>query len=273
MFVDQLIFAQLMDFLPRREFNACVRRYRGDRRPRSFSCRDQFLCLAFAQLTFRESLRDIETCLRPWAEIVSRRTARQGLAQHAGRCEPRPRLADLRRFRARTHSASTRPVCSRDVERGTGRNCLRTRLDDHRSVLELVSLGPVSSSQRSSEASYAARPARKHSVFCACFSRKNARCHGLGLPADRAQRLLRDGSRLRRFPTLVPLHSGGRVLRDPQQEEPRLYAPCAGRSTRPRDCAATKRSSWLGQSRRDCIPMRCVGLRSTMPRRNGDLCS
>jgi Transposase DDE domain/Domain of unknown function (DUF4372) len=64
MFVDQLIFAQLMDFLPRHEFNACVRRYRGDRRPRSFSCRDQLLCLAFAQLTFRESLRDIETCLR-----------------------------------------------------------------------------------------------------------------------------------------------------------------------------------------------------------------
>jgi IS4 transposase len=52
-----------MDFLPRHDFNACVRRYDGDRRPRGFSCRDQFLCLAFAQLTFRESLRDIETCL------------------------------------------------------------------------------------------------------------------------------------------------------------------------------------------------------------------
>jgi hypothetical protein len=61
---DQLIFAQLMEFLPRHEFNACVRRHRGDRWSRSFSCRDQFLCLAFAQLTFRESLRDIETCLR-----------------------------------------------------------------------------------------------------------------------------------------------------------------------------------------------------------------
>jgi transposase len=59
-----LVFAQLMEFLPRREFSACVRRYSGDRRPRGFSCRDQFLCLAFAQLTFRESLRDIETCLR-----------------------------------------------------------------------------------------------------------------------------------------------------------------------------------------------------------------
>jgi hypothetical protein len=64
MYAGKLVFAQLMDFLPRHEFNACVRRYDGDRRLRGFSCRDQFLCLAFAQLTFRESLRDIETCLR-----------------------------------------------------------------------------------------------------------------------------------------------------------------------------------------------------------------
>ena len=58
------IFSQLMDFLPPHEFNRCVQRYRGDHRVRAFSCRDQFLCMAFAQLTFRESLRDIETCLR-----------------------------------------------------------------------------------------------------------------------------------------------------------------------------------------------------------------
>jgi hypothetical protein len=64
MFSGQLIFAQLMDFLPRHEFDACVRRYHGNYRTRGFSCRDQFLCMAFAQLTFRESLRDIETCLR-----------------------------------------------------------------------------------------------------------------------------------------------------------------------------------------------------------------
>ena len=64
MYSGQLIFAQLMDLLPRHEFNTCVRRYDGDIRPRGFSCRDQFLCMAFAQLTFRESLRDIETCLR-----------------------------------------------------------------------------------------------------------------------------------------------------------------------------------------------------------------
>jgi hypothetical protein len=64
MFAGQLVFAQLMDVLPRHDFNACVRRYRGDFRARGFTCRDQFLCMAFAQLTFRESLRDIETCLR-----------------------------------------------------------------------------------------------------------------------------------------------------------------------------------------------------------------
>ena len=64
MYEGQVVFAQLMSFLPRREFNECVGKYGGNRRQRGFSCRDQFLCLAFAQLTFRESLRDIETCLR-----------------------------------------------------------------------------------------------------------------------------------------------------------------------------------------------------------------
>jgi len=58
------VFSQMMDFLPLHEFRKCVRRYRGDYKIKSFSCFDQFLCLAFAQLTFRESLRDIESCLR-----------------------------------------------------------------------------------------------------------------------------------------------------------------------------------------------------------------
>ena len=60
----RLIFAQLMDFLPLAEFRRCVARYQGEYKVRGFSCLDQFLCLAFAQLTYRESLRDIETCLR-----------------------------------------------------------------------------------------------------------------------------------------------------------------------------------------------------------------
>ena len=58
------IFAQLMDLLPLTEFRRSVDRYQGEYKVQSFSCLDQFLSLAFAQLTYRESLRDIETCLR-----------------------------------------------------------------------------------------------------------------------------------------------------------------------------------------------------------------
>lgn len=58
------IFSQLIDFLPAQDFRLCVERYEGDYKIQSFSCWDQFLCMAFAQLTYRESLRDIEACLR-----------------------------------------------------------------------------------------------------------------------------------------------------------------------------------------------------------------
>ena len=60
----RMIFSQVMSFFPRYEFNKCVHRYQGEYRTRNFSCFDQFLCMAFAQLTYRESLRDIEICLR-----------------------------------------------------------------------------------------------------------------------------------------------------------------------------------------------------------------
>jgi len=58
------LFSQLMDYLPMYEFRRCVKIYRGNYKVKNFSCFDQFLCMSFAQLTYRESLRDIETCLR-----------------------------------------------------------------------------------------------------------------------------------------------------------------------------------------------------------------
>ena len=64
----RFVFAQLMDFFPKREFQQCVDRYRGNHRLRQLSCRDQFLAMLFAQLTYRESLRDVETCLRTMGE-------------------------------------------------------------------------------------------------------------------------------------------------------------------------------------------------------------
>ena len=58
------MFSQLMDFVPVHDFRQCVKRYNGNYKIKSFSCWDQFLCMAFAQLTYRESLRDIQACLR-----------------------------------------------------------------------------------------------------------------------------------------------------------------------------------------------------------------
>jgi len=68
MHTGKLIFAQLMGHLPPMVFERCVARYNGNRKVQSFTCMDQYLCMAFAQLTFRESLRDIEACLRSQTE-------------------------------------------------------------------------------------------------------------------------------------------------------------------------------------------------------------
>ena len=91
MYSGKLVFAQLMDFLPRHEFNKCVKRYRGNYRTRGFSCRDQFLTMAFAQLTYRESLRDIEICL----QSVSNKLYHLGFRGRVARST----LADANRLR------------------------------------------------------------------------------------------------------------------------------------------------------------------------------
>ena len=64
MYSGRSIFAQIMDVFPIRRFHTCVRRYGGDAKFRKFSCLDQFRVMSFAQLTYRESLRDIEACLK-----------------------------------------------------------------------------------------------------------------------------------------------------------------------------------------------------------------
>lgn len=67
MYTGQSVFSQVMQYLPLRRLDTCINRYQGNRRIRTFSCHDQFYVMAFAQLTFRESLRDIITCLTSMA--------------------------------------------------------------------------------------------------------------------------------------------------------------------------------------------------------------
>ena len=93
---DRYVYSQLIDSLPKYEFDRCVARYQGNQRIRKFSCFDQFLCMAFAQLTYRESLRDIEICLHALHQKLYHTDFLDVIAQYARRCQRTPRLAHLR---------------------------------------------------------------------------------------------------------------------------------------------------------------------------------
>ena len=126
MLSDQYVFTQLMTFLPKHEFRSCVQRSRGDRRIRNFSCLDQFLCMAFAQLTYRDSLRDIETCLRAIQSKlyhlgIRGKVSRSTLAD----ANESARLADLQRFRPSPDPPRTAVVRRRQFWRGLGAYRLR----------------------------------------------------------------------------------------------------------------------------------------------------
>ncbi len=81
MYVGRIVLAQILEFIPRRKFNKCVKCYNGNRKVQSFSCRDQFITMIFAQLTGRESLRDIEACLR----VMSSKLYHAGLRGNVSR--------------------------------------------------------------------------------------------------------------------------------------------------------------------------------------------
>lgn len=82
MYTGRLIFSQIMDHLPKHIFRQCVNRYQGNRKIKNFTCLDQFLCMAFAQLTYRESLRDIEVCLRAQQNKLYHMGIRGGIARN-----------------------------------------------------------------------------------------------------------------------------------------------------------------------------------------------
>jgi len=82
MYTGSLVFSQVMDHLPMHTFRRCVQRYRGNHKIISFSCLDQFRCMTFAQLTYRESLRDIEACLRAQQNKLYHMGIRGGIARN-----------------------------------------------------------------------------------------------------------------------------------------------------------------------------------------------
>ena len=82
MHIGKIVFSQVIEHLPMHTFRRCVQRYDGNHKVKSFSCLDQFLCMAFAQLTYRESLRDIEACLRAQREKLYHMGIRGGVSRN-----------------------------------------------------------------------------------------------------------------------------------------------------------------------------------------------
>ena len=194
------LFAQLMDFLPWSTFTRIVARYGGDQRVRTLSCAEQYRAMAFAQLTYRESLRDIETCLSAQAvETLCHGLPRSGAALDAGRCQRGARLAHLRGV----GPATDRPGETAVRQRGFGfrprQHGLCARLDDHRSLSGGLSVGAFPHDQGGGQDAHAAGFARQHPELHPRIGRQAARRPRARPAAPRGGRHLRHGSRLRRF--------------------------------------------------------------------------
>src|SRR5471032_2443813 len=139
------VFAQLMGHLPPMVFERCVARYGGNRKVQSFTCMEQYLCMAFAQLTYRESLRDIEACLRSQTEKlyhmgiraqVSRNTLANANATRDWRI-----YAD---FAQRLIGIARKLYINEPFGVGPGQHRVRPGLDHDRFVALAVSVGAVS---------------------------------------------------------------------------------------------------------------------------------
>jgi len=135
----------MIEHLPHKELHKCVARYRGDHYANTFSCWDQYLAMAFAQLTYRESLRDIRDLpARGGRQAVPHGLPHQRGALDAGRCERIARLAHLCRLRADADCNCAPVVRPRPDERRSGPEPVCTGFDDHRSVPWHCSPGPGS---------------------------------------------------------------------------------------------------------------------------------
>ena len=198
----QYVFAQLMDHAPLTTFRRCVARYGGDYKIKHFSCLDQFRCLAFAQLTWRESLRDIEACLRAQSAKlyrlgfrspqISRNTMANANAERDWRI-----YADfaqhLIRMARELYADETLP----------GLEGIDTVYALDSSTIDLClsvfPWAPFRTTKAAIKLHTFARSARQHSVVYLHQRRQNARCEYPRSSRARGRSLLRDGSRLCRF--------------------------------------------------------------------------
>ena len=221
--LGQRVFAQLMEFIPTDDFQLCVDRYQGNRYVEDFSCWDQFLCLAFAQLTGRTRLRDIEICRRAQrSKLYHRGFPRSSFSRHARRRQRGSRLADLSPLRPSAHRQGARALPQCLLGSGLVRDRLCFRLHHHRWVSVAVSLGAVSAPQKRGQAAYLVGRAGQHSDQCLCDRRAGPRRQPARSTPPPGRSLLLDGSRLCGLRPSLGLHPSLCLLYHARQKESAL---------------------------------------------------
>ena len=175
MYSGKLVFAQIMEHLPWHQFHDCVKRYNGNHKVKSFRCTDQYRCMAFAQLTYRASLRDIEVCLRAQSSKLYHMGIRTGISRNT--------LANanqVRDWRIYADFAQHLIREARSLYAGTGHGLA---LDDtvyalDSSTIDLcLSLFPWASFRKTKGAvklHTLLGPSWQHPRLCACFGRECA---------------------------------------------------------------------------------------------------
>ena len=225
MYTGTTIFSQLMQHLPWHHFHQCVDRYRGNHKVKEFKCTDHYRVMCFAQLTYRESLRDIEACLR------AMRPKRYHMGIHS--TVSRNNLSNanekrdwriLCRVRSILDCRGPQTLRGRRACRRLGCFGLRSGLDDHRPVPFDVSMGTLPKTQGRGQDVHLAESARQHPRVYSDFRRKNARCERSRLPCALTRRVLPHGSRISRFPTALRNQHLQSLLRHQSQRQLQVQA-------------------------------------------------
>ena len=228
--VGKTLFAQIMEFVPWTSFGRIVDRYSGNAGVRRMTCAEQFRVMAFAQLTWRESLRDIEVTLGANASKLYAMGLRHSIhrstladaneSRDAGRCQRVARLAHLVGRGRAPDSSGTQALQRYRLGRiGSEEHGLRVGRDHDRSVFESVRLGSVSQSQGGRQAAHAVGPAGRNPSVYPHQRRQDARSQCAGLHANRSWSVLRDGSGLLGFHSTLWLASSRRVLCNESQSQ------------------------------------------------------
>ena len=217
------LFAQVMEFVPWTSFTRIVQRYNADSGVRRLNCAEQFRIMAFAQLTWRESLRDIEVTLG----ANSKKLYSMGFLNPVRKStEPLlgKRLESMGRLSIFTHQESLETVRKRGSGFRARQHSLCIGLDNHRSVLEPVRLGSISHSQSSSQTAHTFRPQGLNTRIYTHQRRQDARSQCARHAHVRARSLLRNGQRLHRLSTPIQASPKWIILCDQSQEQFRCKA-------------------------------------------------